>query len=232
MDSGRRVEFLARLGAGSGEAGLTAARLCVFCTEVTAVSGAGISLMDGDVSHGAVCTTDEVSTRVEELQFALGEGPCVDAFREELAVAEPDLAAPGTVRWSGFSPAALSAGVRAIFGFPLRVGATRVGALDLYRDQPGPLSQEEHADALVLADLAAETLLMMQVGAAPGELGVGLDESAEFRSVVHQAAGMVSVQLDVSVEVALIRVRAYAFGHDRPLVEVATGIIGRTLRLD
>lgn len=60
----------------------------------------------------------------------------------------------------------------------------------------------------------------------------GLDESAEFRSVVHPAAGIVSVQLDVSVEVALIRVRAYAFGHDRPLVEVATGIIGRTLRLD
>ena len=62
----------------------------------------------------------------------------------------------------------IDAGVRAVFGFPLRVGAVRLGALNLYRDQPGPLADEQHADALVLADVAAELILMLQAHAPPG----------------------------------------------------------------
>ena len=188
--------------------------------------------MSGDVPRGSVCTTNEVSDLIEELQYTLGEGPCVDAYQQDRPVLEPDLAAPSTPRWLAFTPPAVEAGARAIFGFPLQVGAVRLGALNLYRDRPGPLTDEQHADALVMADVAAQAVLVMQAQAPPGKLAAELEAGADFRFVVHQASGMVAVQLGVSVGEALLRLRAYAFGDDRLLTEVAEEVVARTLRFD
>src|SRR5947207_13532194 len=166
---------LAELSAWEGA--WSAAWLCAVCPQVTGVSGAGIMLMSGDIPRGSLCSTNEVSQLIEELQYTLGEGPCVDAYQQDQVVAEPDLAEPVTRRWVAFTPPALEAGVRAVFGFPLRVGTVRLGALNLYRDRPGPLSGDQHADALVVADVAACWVLEAQAGAPPdvvaGELETG-----------------------------------------------------------
>jgi GAF domain-containing protein len=166
------------------------------------------------------------------LQFELGEGPCVDAYHQDRPVLEPDLASPRTPRWLAFTAPAVEAGVRAIFGFPLQVGAVRLGALNLYSDRPRSLTDEQHADALVMADVAAQALVAMQAHAPPGRLAAELEASGDFQYVVHQASGMVSAQLDVSIGQALVRLRAYAFGNDRPLTEVAEEVVARTLRFD
>jgi hypothetical protein len=177
-----------------------------------------------------VCTTNDVSALIEQLQYDLGEGPCVDAYNHDRPVLEPDLVDPATPRWLAFSGPAIEAGVRAIFGFPLQVGAVRLGALNLYCDRAGPLSDEQHADALVMADIAAQAVLVLQAHAPPGTLAVELEAAADFQYVVHQASGMVAAQLDVSVAHALIRMRAFAFGNDRALASVAAAVVDRTLR--
>lgn len=196
------------------------------------MTGAGIMLMSGDVPRGSVCTTNDVSALVEELQYELGEGPCVDAYHLDRPVLEPDLVDPVTPRWLAFAGPAIDAGVRAIFGFPLHVGSVRLGALNLYADRPRSLNDEQHADALVMADVAAEVVLMLQANAPPGQLAAELEAGANFQYVVHQAAGMVAAQLDIGVAQALIRLRAYAYGHDRPLTSVAEDVVGRRLRFD
>jgi hypothetical protein len=189
-------------------------------------------LITGDEEQGSLCSSDEVSAVIEELQYTLGEGPCVDAYHENRPVIEPDLAEPANPRWLAFTPPAVEAGARAIFGFPLQVGAVRLGALNLYRDQPGPLSDEQYADALVLAGVAAHAVLAMQAQAPPGMLAAELDQEANFRFVVHQASGMVAVQIGISVGEALLRLRAHAFGNERLLVDVAEDVVGRRLRFD
>ena len=211
---------------------LETSRLCSVCAEITGMTGAGIMLISGDVPRGSVCTTNEVSAVIEQLQFDLGEGPCVDAYCHDRPVLEPDLAAPATPRWLAFTAPAVEAGVRAIFGFPIQVGAVRLGALNLYRDQPGSLTDDQHADALVMADIAAQTMLGMQAKAPPGQLAAELEAAGDFQYIVHQASGMVAAQLDVSVGQALIRMRAYAFGNDRPLTEVAGEVVARAFRFD
>ena len=230
-DGERRLRILARLS-GRAAPELETKRLCEVCADVTAMDGAGIMLMSGDVPRGSVCTTDTVSALIEQLQYDLGEGPCVDAYHEDRPVLESDLAEPVNLRWLAFTGPALDAGVRAVFGFPLHVGAVRLGALHLYRDRPGPLTDEQHADALVMADIAAQAVLVLQANAPPGQLATALMASADFQYVVHQASGMVAVQLDVSVAEALIRLRAYAFGNDRPLAEVTRDVVARLLRFD
>lgn len=216
----------------AGESELEASRLGRVCAEITGVTGAGLMLMSGDVPRGSVATTDEVSTLIEDLQFSLGEGPCVDAYNLDRPVLEPDLAHPAVVRWVAFTQQAVEAGVRAIFGFPLQVGTVRLGAMNLYCDRPGALTVDQHSDALVMADVAAQALLIMQANAPPGVLADELERGSNFQYVVHQASGMVAAQLDVSVAQALVRLRGYAFGHNRPLAGVAQDVVARRLRFE
>jgi GAF domain-containing protein len=188
-------------------------------------------LMSGEIPRGSLCATDDVSQLIEDLQYTLGEGPCLDAYQQDRVVAEPDLADPVTFRWPAFTPPALRAGVRAVFGFPLRAGTVRLGALNMYRDLPGPLTGDQHADALVVADVAARWVLETQAG-APADMVAGeLEAGADFHFAVHNAAGMVSVQQGISVTEALIRLRAHAFSNDRLLADVAQDVIARRLRL-
>jgi GAF domain len=226
----RRLRIVTGLAGPDGELSMT--RLCERCAEVVGMDGAGIMLMVGDTPAGSVCTTDAVADRIEDLQYTLGEGPCVDAYAGDRPVLEADLVDPVTARWPAFTPGVVSAGVRAVFGFPVRVGAARLGALNLYRLRPGPLSDDQHADALVLADVVGEVLLALQADAPVGQLSADLEVNANLRFVVAQASGMIAVQLDVPIEVALVRLRGYAFAHNRPVDDVAADIVDRRLRFD
>jgi GAF domain-containing protein len=226
MPDDRLIRILARMSATHGAAN----QLCVVCAEVTEMSGAGIMLLHGGSPRGSVCTTDDVSRSIEELQYTLGEGPCIDAHRQHAPIAEPDLAHPSTVRWGEFARSAVDAGARAVFGFPVSVGDVHLGALNLYRDRPGPLTSEQHADALVVADVAARAIITMQAAAEPGELGPELEATGNFRFVVHQAAGMVSVQLGIPVAEALVRLRARALSTGRSVSEVADAVVARRFR--
>ena len=227
---GDRLQRILGLLAAGGDTEVAPARLCEVCADAVELTGAGVMLMSGDLPRGSVCSSDERSALIEELQYTLGEGPCVDAYHQDWPVLEPDLAGAGVARWVAFGGPAVAAGARAVFGFPLQVGAIRLGALNLYRDRPGPLSADQHADALVMAGVAARAVLAMQANAPPGQLAADLEAGANFHFVVHQAAGVVSAQLDVSMTEALIRLRAYAFANDRMLTAVAEDVVARRLR--
>ncbi|MHB8670400.1 MAG: GAF and ANTAR domain-containing protein [Acidimicrobiales bacterium] len=229
MPGARMLRILENLRA-AGDAGDGAAGLCEVCADVLAMTGAGIMLMSDDTPQGSVCNSNEVSALIEDLQYTLGEGPCVDAYTQACPVLEPDLADPMVTRWLAFSPAAVAAGVRAVFGFPLQVGAIRLGALNIYRDRPGALSEDQYADALVMAGVAVRSILAMQAHAPPGTVAAELEAGSDFRFVVHQASGMVSVQEGVGVGEALIRLRAHAFANDRSLTGVAEDVVARRLR--
>ncbi len=226
MPEDRLSRILAELKAKSAGDRLPT-HLCEVATEIIGVTGAGVMLMSGDVPQGSLCTTDSVSSLIEELQYTLGQGPCIDSFRQDQVVHEPDLAHPAMPRWLAFTPPALKAGVRAVFGFPLRVGSARLGALNLYQDQPGPLSTEEHADALVMAQIIAHWVIDTQASASPETMERLLKSGADFHFVVHNAAGMVSVQLGVSITEALIRLRGEAFAENRLVRDVAGDVVTR-----
>jgi hypothetical protein len=213
-------------GAGSGE------RLVRACADATEVTGAGIMLMMDGEHRGTLGATDGAITVVEDLQFTLGEGPCIDTYTSGEPVLEPHLREPDEVRWHEFSGPALAAGVEAIFGFPIIAGDVRLGALDLYVDHPWVLTAEQHADAVIMADVVAQAILSLQSRADPGALAIELETGAQLRSVVHQASGMLAVQLDVPVADALARLRAFAYAEDRPINDIARAIVGRQLRLE
>jgi hypothetical protein len=193
------------------------------------MTGIAVSVL---VSGGrdVVWRTQGVSARLDELQFTLGEGPGVDAEASGELVLESDLAAVPVQRWPVFTPAALELGVRAVFAVPLQIGAICVGVLLAQRDTPGSLAGEPLTDLLVFAGAATEALLgTTEAGSEPQWLA---ERPSGYRAEVHQAAGMISVQLGVGQAEALIRLRAYAFGHRRALAEVAADVVARRMRFD
>jgi len=206
--------------------------LCEVAAEITGASGASIMLLSEDVARGSLCTTDGVAVYLDDLQFALGEGPSLDAHASGEPVIEPDLATPSVTRWPALAPSAVRAGIRAVFAFPLRIGAVRLGAVTLFRDAPGALDDTQYADALAAAVVAARTILTLQADAPPGSVAAELEEGANFHFVVHQAAGMVSIQLNMSVTEALVRLRAHAFLSDRSIDDISRDVVDRRLRLD
>lgn len=197
------------------------------------VSGAGVSIASPWGSRAIVCATDARAQQVEELQFTLGVGPCIDAVTSGAAVLVPDIQDPSELdreHWPGFLEALEQAGVRALFAVPLRIGAIRVGALDMHRTSPGWMSAAELRHAFVAADFITCALLDASVPeAASAELPwPGLTSGMH----VHQATGMVQEQLGVDITTALLTLRARAFTEARGVTHVAKEVVERRLRFD
>jgi GAF domain/ANTAR domain len=207
-------------------------RLCAAAVKAIPASGAALSVMTDGGVRGLAAASDGPSERFDELEFALGEGPCMEAFVSRRPVLEPDLADGGMSRWPLYAAAAHDEGLRAVFAFPLQIGAARLGVLDLHRREPGALSADELTRALSFADVATRLLLDAQKEATPGDAADGLDEAMAHHYQLHQAQGMVMVQVGVSLAAALALLRAYAYSHDRHLDDVAREVVARTLRLD
>ena len=224
----RRIERVLEALAAQPD-GPLAQRLCAAAAACLDAEGAGITLVSEDQALDTVCTTE--GGRVgETLQSDLGEGPAHDAHRFGWPVLVDDLAQDDT--WPAFGPAAVAAGVGSTFAFPLRRGSVRVGALTLYRRSTGRLSREHHADALVLARLALDLVLALQSDNPPGELDASFIDGAANTAGIHQASGMVSVQLGVDVGAALAVLRARAYTEERSLRSVAEDVVAHRLRLD
>jgi hypothetical protein len=206
--------------------------LCHDCADALPVTGAGLALMNDAGHQGVVAATDGPARVMEELQFTLGEGPCIDASLARRPVLQPDLASTAVARWPGFGPEALKAGIAAIFAFPLHVGAIRIGILDLYRDTPGSLDPGVLAEALAYADAAVLILLHLQSQMPPeGGLHPQLADPLENRAEVHQATGVISVVAAVSLADALLLLRAHAYASQQPVLQVARDVIAGTLRI-
>lgn len=211
--------------------------ICEICVRLLPATGAALVEMTDANRREQVCATDDVSDLLETLQFALGEGPCVQAVRTGTPVLVSDLREVRHTRWPMFAEAASRTPARALYSLPLQIGAISVGVLDLHRDQPGVLTAAELARALLCADMARGALLGLRAGADPDV--VDLDVAAPQQRLadmdlqgeeIHRATGMVMAQLEISAEAALATLRAFAYSNGQPLDGVARQITNRRLR--
>ncbi|WP_327183588.1 ANTAR domain-containing protein [Streptomyces sp. NBC_01334] len=214
--------------------------VCTAAVAALPVGGAGLSAMSRTAPSHPLCSTDDISARLEELQLTLGEGPCVEAFARGSAVLTPDLL---TVElqdhWAVFADAALEAGARAVFALPLQMGAISPGVLDLYADVPTVLDTEELADALAFADLATLLLLDARIDATGAPTGAatdgpvpdrGFEDLGGYRAEIDQASGMLTAQLGIGIDEAFVLLRAHAYARGRRLADVAADVVARRLR--
>jgi hypothetical protein len=130
--SSRVLVILAAVVAESLNAIVMPASLVALCARALPVSGVGLALMTDEGPAGTVAATDGSALELEELQFSLGEGPCVDASQSGRPVLQPDLGRTARQRWPVSSAGAEAAGMAAVFAFPLRVREASVREVRLH----------------------------------------------------------------------------------------------------
>lgn len=223
---------LAILADGSDERSL-AERVCAACVEGLDIDGAGLSVLTATVARETLWATSEVAELLEDLQFTLNEGPCMEAAATGSPVLVSDLYhSTATARWPMFAAVVTEqTDIGALFALPLQWGTVNLGVLDLYRLTAGGLDDGARRDALAAVDTAAMMMLSQRTepedptGAIHDWLGRDLGGRAE----VHQATGMVLDQLKATPTDALARMRAYAFAEQRLLIDVARDVVARRL---
>ncbi len=230
VNTGGAKDFWAVLSGVADHERPSLATLCRGCVTLLPVSGAAISLMVPAQSQSVASAFDGRARALQDLEFTLGEGPALDAYADGRPVLGDEVGALG-VRWPRFSAAVAAMGVQAVFALPLQAVVARLGVLVLYRDTAGPLGEGELADALEVADLVTQLVLVMQSEVAAESVAWALDVG-DHHAVVHQATGMIAVQIDADVDEALVRLRARAFSADRPIQDVAEEVVTGQLRFD
>ena len=196
--------------------------------ELLPVDGAAVGVRAGPETSQLVHATDCVVAELDELQFTLGEGPCVDTYRRGLPVLVDDLAgADAFSRWPGFAHEATQAGAAAAFAFPLQIGAAPFGTVELYRRRPGSLDDGQIATVLLIVDDMVRVVLDELTGAGDLQPTANRPVPLFGRVEIPQATGMIAVQLGVPVAEALAQLRAAAFVQHRPALDIARDVIAR-----
>jgi hypothetical protein len=236
VDEGRARKIMSAIGRLARAEGtpVSIRHVCLACAQGFDAVGT-VQYVVSDLGLGEpVYATEATSERLAEAQVVLGEGPAVDVLDSEQPALATDLDGPASgQRWPLFAPTAVAAGVRAVFAFPLHKGSIVVGVLEIYLGRTGALSADEHIDALLYAD-AAMGLLLEHVEDLPSEREAELFAGGlgERWSLVYQATGVVSVQLDTGLSEAFVRLRAHAFLTSRSLADVAEDVLAGRLRFD
>jgi hypothetical protein len=195
-------------------------RVCRAATSSLGLKGAVVHLITGE-REALVASSDDESRQIGELPFGVGEGPCLEAHTLARPVLVPDLLLMGPPRWPGYMSSLDGHGLRASYSLPLHVGAVRLGVLDLYGARPRSLSPDELSLALVFAGVATEILLTGAEGSSVALLDDPQLGVMDRRLEIHQAQGMVTVDLGVNLAEALALMRAQAFSRDIALLDVA-----------
>ncbi|CAM4079573.1 GAF domain-containing protein [Nocardia ninae] len=235
----------ARFTVDSGSLFTGIGTLCATAVRLTGADGAAVAVLSStSQARELVYATDATAQQIDELQFVIGEGPCLDSYRHAGVELWPDLGNEvAAERWPAFVPDALAIGVRAAFAFPLLGRRLPIGVLELYRSTVGELDSAAQESAAACASAVAGTLSAnwaVRVQKAGGvEQAIELSEleeraaaESEFsRTEVYIAAGMVAVQLAVPSGEGLDRLRAYAYAQRRSIAAVAADIVARRLSL-
>jgi len=219
--------------AGTRDAPLSLGTVCAACVSLTGMTGAWVTRGDAAADGEATLAhaTDPGAERLADLQFLLGEGPAVDATRHGNPVAVTDLStAEGRRTWPMFAAAALEAGTRSTLVVPMRVGVANIGLFGLYSRTPTVLVTSQRAEVDAFAEVTLG-LVLDDIPQTPPDLYQWLSDSRALdRPEVHQASGIVSVQLGIDVTESLVRLRAHAYAQARPLLEIAREIVTHRLR--
>lgn len=235
VDHGRsmRVWGAIRTVANSEGAVPSLRHVVVACARALSAAGVGLAMTRAGGLLEPLLATDPQVGELDELQFELGEGPSCEAAVAGLPVIEADLAGAGAGRrWPAFAAAGTDRGIRGVFAFPVAAGAAKVGVLTIYRRDPGPLPDGQVADALVFADAAFVLALDQRHGISP-DLDAMIDAAfTSRRAEVHQAAGRLASQQEISVTDALARLRAHAYSSGLSLYAIAVDVMADRLRLE
>jgi len=200
------------------------------CVELVDADAAGILLADANGNLRVMAASSEQARLLELFQLQNEEGPCVEAFQSGQPVTETELRS-ALGGWPRFTPYAVGAGFRSVYALPMRLRSTIIGALNLFRAEPGPMPAADVQLAQAFADVASVAILQDQatreIQVREGQLQHALDS----RVIIEQAKGVLCERAHIDMPTAFDKIRAHARTNNLQLTAVAADIVAGTISL-
>jgi GAF domain-containing protein len=206
-------------------------RLAMRCVELVHASEAGIMLADRDGTLHYVASSSERMRLIELFELQHDEGPCLDAYRDGVAV-HASLVDTLDPRWPRFAPHAQEVGFASVAAVPMRLRSEVIGALNIFSTQVEPLALDDQKVAQALADIATIGILQERALNDARVVTSQLEAALESRIVIEQAKGIVAERNHVSIDTAFTLLRTYARSHNALLSQIANNIIDGSLATD
>jgi GAF domain-containing protein len=204
-------------------------RLVETSADVLDASAAGLLLADESGELGVLASTSEESRLVELMQLDSGFGPCVEAYLTGEFVSVVDI--ESDERWPAFREAALRQGFQSLHAIPMRLRSTIIGTLNLFRDEPGALRDEDASVARGLADIATIGILHERAIRESDVARAQLQFALNSRVIIEQAKGVLAQVHSVGLDAAFRLLRDYSQNNGVPLRQVAEQVVSRALHL-
>lgn len=198
------------------------------CSELLDCAETGLLLADAAGMLRVMASSSERSEALELLQSQNEEGPCVECYRQGEPVHSEDLSADDE-RWPKFAPAATERGFRSVQAIPMRVRGETIGAMNLFRSDPGRIAGPDLALGQGMADVAAIALLQERTVRESRGVIASLQGALNSRVIIEQAKGMLSERLQIDVDEAYVRLRAHARSTNRRFSDVAVDLLNGRL---
>ncbi|MCU1354481.1 MAG: hypothetical protein JWM05_3690 [Acidimicrobiales bacterium] len=197
------------------------------CVEVLDVAAGGLMIAGPEGGLRVMASSSDAMRVLELFELQAQEGPCLDSYRSGRPVVNRDLGVDPP--WPRFAAEALDAGFSAVHALPMRLRGSVIGALNMFRAEPGEMDEADAAAAQALADVA--TIAILQHRAVRGHqlLNEQLQSALNSRIVIEQAKGMVAERAGIDMERSFARLRSHARNHNLRLAEVARDLIEGTL---
>jgi GAF domain-containing protein len=196
-------------------------------TAVPAADIVGMSMLGEDGRPTTAVYTDADSPAIDEAQYREGRGPCLDAWRHNVALAMPRVA-DVTDTYPAFAAACRQHGVQSTLSLPMRAGDVAVGALNLYARVPQGFGEDDEAVGRDLAAAAAAVLVNVAAYWTAFDLSSQLVEAMESRAVIEQAKGMLMAgSPDLTPDEAFALLRQVSQRENTKLRDVAKRIVER-----
>jgi GAF domain-containing protein len=170
-----------------------------------------------------VAASDQLASQVDEIQYSVDQGPCLDAMRRGRVNYLPDLGAED--RWPGFSTAALGYGVRSCLSTPLTLLDATVGALNLYATTVDAFDDAARAQAAAFAGYASGAIGLALRLARQTEVSADLQTALSTRAVIDQALGIIMSQQRCTAEEAFAVLRRASQQRNVKIQAIAAGIV-------
>ena len=199
--------------------------------ELLDAAAAGLVLADEEGGLRLMASTSDAIDVVELFEVQHDQGPCFDCWCSGEPVVASDLSEE-QARWPAFVPIAVGTGFRAAHGFPVRLRQRVLGALNLFRTEPGLLSAADAAAGRALADVAAISLCQVRAIRDAQLVTEQLQHALQSRIIIEQAKGMLAERAGIPVDEAFSRLRGYARRDHLLLVDVARDVVSGTVGPD
>ena len=191
------------------------------------VSAAGLLLADPHGELQVVAASSEAARLLESFQLQNDQGPCLECFRSGQPVSAADLTAEAD-RWPRFAASAQQAGFAAVQALPMRLRDQVIGALNLFRAEPGAFDPGAVDIGQALADVATISLLHERSMQQSDILNEQLQTALNSRVMIEQAKGILAQRLGLGMTQAFNVMRDFARNHNLRLADVAQSIIDGT----